>query len=422
LGVFAAILGLAKLRLPLASAILIGAIILGALFGLDAPDIALTVLHGLTQHHTLALGVVMFLLLVLSDLLRASGQLARIVDLAQIVLQRPAPTIALLPALLGLLPMPGGALFSAPMVESAAGPQKGHPAVLSAVNYWYRHIWEHWWPLYPGVMLAVSLTPDTYGRFLLNQLPLGLFMTAAGILLFRQTHPQWHIPNKTPRPHAKRKLFWAVSPIWVILIVWLGLKALLCTPPLKPLNTAIGPVFAKYLPLAIALTASLAWTIRTNRITIALCKATLMRPSVYLLVTLVFSVLVFQHVLDRVSAADQISQELLAARVPIVLIVALLPFIAGFVTGIAIGFVGTSFPIVLGLIHVAQVPSVWPYVALAYAFGHLGQMFSPLHVCHIVSNAYFKTPYGPVYHRMWPSGLATALLAIAYFACLYAIL
>ena len=422
LAVFALILLLAKLRLPLAAAILIGAVTLGALFGLDPAQIALAVLEGLTQDQAIALDVVMVLLLVLSDLLRASGQLGRIVTLAQAVLRRPALTMAVLPALIGLLPMPGGALFSAPMVASAAGQNKSDGAILSAVNYWYRHIWEHWWPLYPGVMLAVTLTTASYGRFLLNQLPLGLFMATAGLLLYRRTHPDWHVTATGPNRHAARQLLGAISPIWVILVVWVALKALSRIELLHNLTPALGPVWAKYLPLALALTVSLAWTIRSNRIGWPLFKTTLVRPSTYLLVTLVLSVLVFQHVLERVGAADQIGQELLAAQVPIVLIVATLPFIAGFVTGIAIGFVGTSFPIVLGLIHVAQVPSIWPYVALAYAFGHLGQMFSPLHVCHIVSNAYFKTPYAPVYRRMWPSGLATALLAVTYFLLLRAIL
>ena len=35
---------------------------------------------------------------------------------------------------------------------------------------------------------------------------------------------------------------------------------------------------------------------------------------------------------------------------PLVMVVVLLPFIAGMITGLAVGFVGTSFPIVLGLI------------------------------------------------------------------------
>jgi len=84
-----------------------------------------------------------------------------------------------------------------------------------------------------------------------------------------------------------------------------------------------------------------------------------------------------------------------------------------------VGFVGTSFPIVVAL--VAGLPGdVWlpPYVALAYAFGHLGQMLSPLHVCHVVSNRYFKAGFGPVYRRMLPSAGLMAAFAVAYFLLL----
>ncbi|KKM12967.1 hypothetical protein LCGC14_1719560, partial [marine sediment metagenome] len=59
-----------------------------------------------------------------------------------------------------------------------------------------------------------------------------------------------------------------------------------------------------------------------------------------------------------------------------------------------------------------------PYAVLAYASGHLGMMLSPLHLCHIVSNRFFDTPYGPVYRRIIPAGIIMAVLAGAYFAVL----
>ena len=64
-------------------------------------------------------------------------------------------SIMALPAVIGLVPMPAGARFSAPFVEQMAAQRD--PAWKTAVNYWFRHLWEYWWPLYPGVMLAATL-------------------------------------------------------------------------------------------------------------------------------------------------------------------------------------------------------------------------------------------------------------------------
>jgi len=120
-----------------------------------------------------------------------------------------------------------------------------------------------------------------------------------------------------------------------------------------------------------------------------------------------------------VGAAEQVGREMLAYQVPVVIVAAALPFIAGMVTGAAVGFVGTSFPILLPMITTAYPDeSIRPYVALAYAFGHLGQLMSPLHVCHVVSNQYFKTSFGPVYRQLIPAAVPNAVLVIAYFMLL----
>ena len=79
-----------------------------------------------------------------------------------------------LPALVGLLPMPGGALFSAPLVDSVDS-EKGIGGTLkAAVNYWFRHIWEYWWPLYPGVILAIRYSGLPFELFLIIQAPFTL--------------------------------------------------------------------------------------------------------------------------------------------------------------------------------------------------------------------------------------------------------
>ena len=102
-------------------------------------------------------------------------------------------------------------------------------------------------------------------------------------------------------------------------------------------------------------------------------------------------------------------------NVPMVAVFAILPFIAGMVTGLAIGFVGTSFPILMGLLSSGPDVAHAPYIALAYLFGHMGQMLSPLHLCHVMSNRYFKTGFGPVYAQIVPAAALTVALTVAYF-------
>ena len=181
LGVFCLIVAASRLRVPLALAILGGSALEAMLLAGVKPKVALILAEGVVQPETLGLLLITSLQLVLSGAMQAGGQMERIVSLARQFLRRPAVAMAAVPAMIGLLPMPGGALFSAPMVQSAAGEHRIEPSRLSAINYWYRHIWEHWWPLYPGVMMAIAQTGSSFLEFARYQFPLCFVMIAAGL-------------------------------------------------------------------------------------------------------------------------------------------------------------------------------------------------------------------------------------------------
>jgi hypothetical protein len=416
LGVFAFMLVLARVRVPLAGAVLVGTVAIGLLFGLSVEETVRTIAAGAVQPATLALIAITVLLLALSHAMQSGGQMKQIVSLARAMLRRPALAMAALPALIGLLPMPGGALFSAPMVESAAGDRRLPGALLSAINYWFRHIWEHWWPLYPGVILAMTLTDSRPDQFMLFQMPLGLSMALAGLLIFRGTHPDLHTAGPRAAGGTARRLLRATSSVWLLLLVWAAASTLVRATGVRGMPPAARTVLEKYVPIALGLVVSLCWTAHLNRLGPAGLGRVFCQRSPYGLALLVLSVMVFRHMLGEAEAAPRIAAELTALKVPAGLVVVILPFVAGLVTGLAVGFVGTSFPIVLAL--VAAMPGevgLRPYIALAYAFGHLGQMLSPLHLCHVVSNQYFKARFAGVYRHILPSAAVTAALAVAYF-------
>jgi hypothetical protein len=420
---FALILLLGRLRVPLALAILAGTIAAGFLFGLSPGELLRALPAGALQPKSCGLLAITAVQLQLSGCMDATGQLRRIVELARAVCRRPALTMAALPALIGLLPMPGGALFSAPMVEAAAGnAQPASGSWLSAVNYWYRHIWEHWWPLYPGVLLAMTLTDRQFGAFARIQFPLGLFMAVAGLLLFRGIHADFHAVGAPPAPGTWGALARTTASIWLIIVVWVPAAWLVRFLPLAGLAPAVAQAIQRFGPILAGMSAGLFWTILAGRLPARTVGRLCARGSLWSMLGLVLSVMAFQGVLERVEAAPRIAAELATGGVPTLLAVVLLPFIAGMVTGLAFGFVGASFPIVLGLVQAMGVAHIGPHMALAYACGHFGQMLSPIHLCYVVSNRYFKTPFAPVYRHLLPPVLLTALLTALYFIALRALL
>lgn len=93
--------------------------------------------------------------------------------------------------------------------------------------------------------------------------------------------------------------------------------------------------------------------------------------------------------------ADKMRIELDTIGIPLLAIVIIIPFISGLVSGIAIGYVSASFPIIMNIIGTE--PHLGIHLAtvlLAYGSGYIGMMLSPVHVCFIVTNEYYKTRLG----------------------------
>ena len=178
--VLALVLALLRFKLHLGLSLLAGSLALALLFRVAPGDYGRAVWRGLFDPHTIYVVIFIVGIILLTSAMSACGQMDRLVERFRAMVGESRIMLWALPAAIGLLPMPGGAVFSAPMVDAAtqraglSGPRK------TAVNYWFRHVWEHFWPLYPGVILAVALTGSSFGAFVAWQFPLGVFMAVSG--------------------------------------------------------------------------------------------------------------------------------------------------------------------------------------------------------------------------------------------------
>ena len=100
--------------------------------------------------------------------------------------------------------------------------------------------------------------------------------------------------------------------------------------------------------------------------------------------------MIFQGIMKDSRAVVDIRTELMTYRIPILLVVVIIPFLSGLITGIGIGFVGTSFPLIIPLFPPTPLFNFLSYAALAYVFGFMGMMLSPVHLCFLVTKDYFK--------------------------------
>lgn len=367
--------------LPLS--ILAGTVLLAFWAGHNLESFAAIAWARLSERDNLFLMLIIFLIIWMSAQMAETGIMNSLVTSFQSRMSNRA-SMALLPALVGLLPMPGGALFSAPLVDDCDTDGSVSPMLKGRINYWFRHIWEYWWPLYAGVLLAVEISGLEIGHFIAAGLPITLLSAAGGwFFLLRK------VEKKGKNGGGSFDLS-SMVPVFLVIVVYIVVGIFL---------PFVGRI-SKYLPIALGIVTAMVYLQLKRPIAGTTWKKIVLSMKTLNLAVLVAIIRVYGAFIeaplpDGGYLVDMMRVELEHTGIPVISLVMIIPFLAGFTTGIALGMVGASFPIVMQLAGgdptTAELLST---AVLGYAAGHVGQLVSPVHVCLIVTNEYFETPLG----------------------------
>ena len=155
--IIAVIIFLIRKKWKLEYIMFLASLLIGVFFNLSPIQIGKNFILALIDPMTLKLIGIIILVYILSGVLRKIESLKDLADSLQELLKDYRLTLAFIPALLGLIPMPAGAMFSAPMVKEVGDRVGLTPEEDAFVNYWFRHIWEFAWPLMPAIILFAGL-------------------------------------------------------------------------------------------------------------------------------------------------------------------------------------------------------------------------------------------------------------------------
>ena len=393
LAVFIIILILIKKKCPIGWAMLVSSFILGLLFTISPLEILKVFGAASISPLCLELVAIMMLILILSKVLQEGGGFARIVESLKKLFKDTRFILASLPALIGLLPMIGGAIFSAPMVKAAAEKADITPAKKAFINYWFRHIFEYTWPLYPGLILAAKLAGVGIWKIILVQVPLTLTAIGAGILFeLRNIHPQSHDTHTL----KKRSLLFRELALDTI-----------------PITSVILLVLVFRVHLVIALVISLFSAFIINKTGFKRGAVLFFKGLSFQYVILVVGIMVFRQMLEATGVTSSFIPSLMNFGVPFWVLVCIAPFLIGFISGLTVAFVGITFPVLLP--SFGEGPAVLNYIMLAFASGYAGVLLSPVHVCLVLTKNYFNVDIRDFYRLLLLPVLAVLLVAAAIF-------
>jgi len=398
LAVLTVLVLLLRKKLNFGAVMLVGAVVLGLLYRTPPQTFLTGVFHAVLAPNSLEMTAALVFTMIIENILRTTGTLKRMVGSLGRILPDARLIMAAMPAVIGMLPSPGGAVFSAPMVQEASARLDIKPDQQAFINYWYRHIWEYVSPLYPGMILVAGLTHLPFLRLALANATFAVAVILFGALFCFTGISTSVARQETTIDSAKHQALLtflaAIAPILITLV----LVVLLQVNVVAAMGGVTVALYAihRYSPAKI-------WESLRESVSI---------KALYL----VLGIMVFKEILEVSLALNGLSSFFAQSGFPLLLVLTLLPFLAGLMTGLTIAFVGITFPILLPLMGGGS-PSLG-MLALAFGSGFAGVMLSPVHLCLVLTREYFEADLARVYRRLWlPSALvlATAVIPLYFF-------
>ncbi len=312
-------------------------------------------------------------------------------------------TLAVIPAIYGLLPIPGGALLSAPLIDEEGKRFSLSKDQKNFLNIWFRHIW---FPVYPLSIAMFTLCSSRFSGISITSLMLAdtpafivsILIGAIVLHYFLRNHN--HIDEDKPRYYNGLK--YLVIPFLPV-IMFFFLQNLGLTKERSFLLSILIDILVLFLLLKIS------WR-KYLRI---LYRSLTWKPGVAII-----GIMVFREIF-KISGSDEVISNLLAiSSLPPLLLIILVPLILGFLTGYNLAgitlsyfFVQPFFPLVdINLIGVTS---------LVFMGAFVGYLVSPLHLCNVLSSEYLNTEVTGMYKVFIPSVFSLLIIHVIATILLY---
>jgi uncharacterized protein len=386
----AGIIILLRLKLHPGLVIFIGSLIVSLLV-LPLRSLPALIFNTAINKQTIELLVIIASAMTLSRLMELKGLLTRLTA----TMERIGPRLALLltPSIIGFVPMPGGALVSATAIRDLVKRMGLHPEQATFVNYWFRHIWEFFLPVYPAIITASVIFSIPITSMMITLLPMAALAAVLGIIITLSIIKPRVPPSNGEKP-SDSILYGILKAAWPVL--------LLISLVLLGLNAAIA------FPLALTL---LALQQKARWLELKQAFKYGLDPKILFLL---YAVMLYKAIIETSEAADELFADMQSIGLPAMAILVTLPFLISFSTGNTMAFVGISFPLLFPFIASVSQVNIWALL-LAFISGEVGYILSPLHLCLTLSTQFFKASLSKVYYYIAPPLFIVEAVAILIY-------
>jgi len=367
--------------------------------GMIIPVIITTTLDLLT----ISVCAATFSIMLLSELYKETGMIRRLSDSVSRLINNPKIVLCILPAIIGLLPVGGGALVSAPLVDSEADKLKMTPSKKAYVNLWFRHTIFPVYPLGPVIIATAVLTKLSISSIIVRQIPVVLVMVIVGYIIGFWKVSQ--VKKDAPDIRANRKsdlnnFFISFFPILATILIDVALN-------LAGFNQLLSGF-----DVVIAILIGIAIFVAITKLNSMVFVKPLKSWGIWGITAAAYGAFLLRNVMDAAGISNVFSSYVANGSIDVVLFLAVGPALLGLLTGSAQGGVAVSVSI---LSTIFPLPFAAKVAALVYISAYLGYTIAPTHLCLTFTADYFKCSLGKMYKYIIPSFLITFSIALLVY-------
>lgn len=369
------------------------------------PSVVYATIDPMTLDGRLTISVVLatFAVMLLSQLYKETGMINKLSESIGNIINNPKIVLCVLPAVIGLLPVAGGALMSAPLVDTEAEKLKLKPDRKAYINLWFRHTIFPVYPISQPLIVAAAMMGAAVPMLILRQIPVVIIMVAAGYIIgfwkVSQTKGQQQTSMAKGESSDIKQFLTTFSPILITIAVAVAL------------GIASGDLSKQGLDVLIATIIGLIVLILVSRSSLQVFARPFKSWGIYGITFAAYGAFLMRGAMVN-AGISQIFQSFVSnGSIDIVILLTVIPAVLGLLTGSPQGGVAIGASILAGILTFS--PKI---AALVYISAYLGYTIAPTHLCFTFTAQYFKCSLSRLYRYVIPSFAITFIMAlIVYF-------
>jgi|GEM_PF-262537 len=353
---------------------------------------------------TIELALLTTLIYILAKLMQETGGIKRLIDSLRMFFSK-GGILGVIPAVYGFMPIPGGALLSAPMIDAEGDKYGLDKNQKNFLNMWFRHIWEPIFPVFPALILICSAEFANINIFALSLVDMPVFIAAIiiGFVFLKKFIKKTTVQQiKTTKNYN-------------------GLLFIL--PPILPLFVYIVLQFfgfSQTLSFLIGVFFSIILLYFLTKISIKEYWCIIKRSFTWRFIAAIFGIMIFREMFEATQANKIIANLIVGTSAPTIAIIIIIPFLLGLLIGYNLGAIALSYSLVQPFFMAAGISNLG-LVSLVFISTLSGYLISPIHFCNVLSSDYLKTDPTRIYKWFIPASISLLMVQVVFVVVFFRI-